>query len=269
MSFFPPPGIFSLHCFDWNVHDNRASSSIHFDWMGIVWIFSHESLNDNSSALLLLLLLALFLLAVLVMMFTRFDISFFNPVIGESFSEVFFANCAFVVNSVWTWDLSLHIIATRFSIATSIFLSCVCDSIYEFAPNPAFSAVNLLMSSFSWNVSVHYFLNSTHVFCAWVLLFQTKYASAYSPLFPTFFVPLKLVENPTILPRCLQRAVDNLWFIICMPPFPVWCKKVLWTLHFFFDEVVVYFPTSLLNVVEDINDFDIFDPCGFILYFDD
>ena len=36
----------------------------------------------------------------------------------------------------------------------------------------------------------------------------------------------------------------------------------------FVDEVVVYFPTSLLNVVKDIDDVDIIDPCDFVLYFD-
>ena len=38
---------------------------------------------------------------------------------------------------------------------------------------------------------------------------------------------------------------------------------------FLADEVVVNFPTSLLNVVKDIDDSDIIKPCGLVLYFDD
>ena len=91
---------------------------------------------------------------IFVIMFTRFDISFVNRVIVTSFSESYFANSAFVAKSVWTWGFSLDIIATRFSIAASNVLSCVSDSIYEFSPNRAFSAVNLLMSLCSWNLSV-------------------------------------------------------------------------------------------------------------------
>ena len=104
-----------------------------------------------------------------MMMLTRFEISFVNRVIVTSFSESCFANCAFVDKSVLAWDLSLDTISTRFSIAASNFRPCVSDSIVEFALNPALSAVNLLMSSCSWNVSVQYFFNSTQVFCAWVL----------------------------------------------------------------------------------------------------
>ena len=37
----------------------------------------------------------------------------------------------------------------------------------------------------------------------------------------------------------------------------------------FVDEVVVDFPTSLLNVVKDVDDVDIIKPCYFVLYFDD
>ena len=86
-------------------------------------------------------------------MFTRFDISFVNRVIVTSFSEDCFANGAFVTRSVSTWDLSLDIIAIRFSIAASNVLSCDPDSIAEFAANPAFSDINLLMTSCSSNVS--------------------------------------------------------------------------------------------------------------------
>ena len=37
----------------------------------------------------------------------------------------------------------------------------------------------------------------------------------------------------------------------------------------FVDGVVLYFPTSFLNVVMDIDDVDIIEPCDFVLYFDD
>ena len=36
----------------------------------------------------------------------------------------------------------------------------------------------------------------------------------------------------------------------------------------FVDEVVVYFTTLLLNVVKDIENVDIIEPCDFVLYFD-
>ena len=50
---------------------------------------------------------------------------------------------------------------------------------------------------------------------------------------PLLFVPLKLVGNPTILPRCLWLAVEIIQFFECTPPFPVWRRKVLWTLQYF------------------------------------
>ena len=89
-----------------------------------------------------------------VVMLTRFELSFVNRVIVTSFSVSCFGNSIFVSNSISTWDLSLDIIATRFSNAASNVLSCVSDSIAKFAPNPALSVINLFMSSCSCNVSV-------------------------------------------------------------------------------------------------------------------
>ena len=112
-----------------------------------VWIECALGLsNDNFPVLVFLMLVVWFLPGILVMMLTRFDISFVNCVIGKSLSGSCFANCAFVAKRVLTWGLLLDVIATRFSIVTFNVLSCVSNSIAEFAPNPAFSAVNLYMS---------------------------------------------------------------------------------------------------------------------------
>ena len=165
--------------------------SIWIEW-GIVWIFCPRPVKLYFYCIVnvfVVVVIGMIFPEMFVMMLTRFDISFVNHVIVTSFLVSYFANSVFIAKRVLTWDLSLDIISTRSSIAASNILVCASDSIAKFAPNPAFSAVNLFMSSCSWNLSVQYVLNTTEVFCAWVLRYQIRYASAYSPLRPIVVCP--------------------------------------------------------------------------------